>query len=368
MDKTKSIVLDLLKEISKLPMSELEFSSSNKNSEALSIVNKYIEGLDKNLSKRIYDEFFAYGPLQSLIDDKTISEIILIGSGNIWVERGGTIHKHEDNFMSQTSFSNCMNRIYHECNIDPSVDNPFITAKWKGFRMHVVRQSLVSNETQVTFRRTSSASLDMAFLEKNGFAGDREMKLVASLLKKKNNILIIGETSSGKTTFLSALLNLCDDNERVLILEDACEITKPNNVSAKLLTRNNPNLAPVSLNDLIFESLRMRPDRIVLGELRGKEAKDYLLALSTGHKGCLCTLHASSAREALIRLEFLVQLGASSWNILSIRKLISLSINYVIMVGRGESGKRKLLSIDKLCTFEENQILLDQIYKDGSNL
>ena len=366
MDEAKSIVLDLLKEISKLPMSELEFSSSNKNSEALSIINKYTDGLGRDLSKRIHDEFFGYGPLQSLIDDEKVSEIILIGINNIWAEKDGFIYEHEDNFMSKTSFNNCMNRIYHECNIDPSVDNPFITTKWKGFRMHVVRQSLVSGETQVTLRRTSSSSFDLTYLGQSGFAEKKEIDLIVDLFHKKNNILIIGETSSGKTTFLSAMLNLCSSNERVLILEDACEITKPNNVSAKLLTRSNPNLTPVSLNDLIFESLRMRPDRIILGELRGKEAKDYLLALSTGHKGCLCTLHASSAREALIRLEFLVQLGASSWSILSIRRLISLSIDYIIMVGRGKSGKRRLISIDKLSTFEGDQILLEQIYSRDS--
>ena len=362
-DKVKPIVLDLLKEISKLSMSELEFSNANKNSEALGIVKKHTEGLDKELSQRIYDEFFCYGPLQKLIDDKRITEIIVTDIDNIWVEREGMIELYHDRFMSQTSFNNCLNRIYQDCNVDPSVDNPFITTKWKGFRIHVVRQSLVSAQTQVTFRRTSSASIDIEFLKQSGFANDKEIDMVSEFLKKKNNILIIGETSSGKTTFLSALLNLCNDNERVLILEDACEITKPNKVSAKLLTRNNPNLSNISLNDLIYESLRMRPDRIVLGELRGSEAKDYLLALSTGHKGCLCTLHASSAREALIRLEFLVQLGASSWSIFSIRRLISLSIEYIVMVGRGRAGKRKLLSIDKLCTFEENQILLEEVYK-----
>ena len=309
--------------------------------------------------------FFAYGPLHDLLSQQDITEIIINGEKSIWFEIHGKLEQLNDTFMSQISFNNFINRVCQECQIDPSLEVPFATAFWKGFRMHLVRGSDhpstgVSINTQMTLRRIARKSHTLDELQKNHWAENEDMQLLKDIFYKKQNILVIGETGSGKTTVLSCLLKLCKENERVLLLEDASEIAPPNHVSVKLLTRKNAQLPAISLNDLLFESLRMRPDRIILGELRGGEAKDYLLALSTGHTGSLATLHARNAREALIRLEFLVQLGATSWSISNIRRLLSLSLDYIVTVRRTSVG-RKFISLDKVCSYEGDQVLLENV-------
>lgn len=361
----KATTLSIIEELKNLPTSSLDLIHSDKDKEFLEVVMAHTKKLDPKYQLRLKNEFFEYGPLHELLENQNVTEIIINGENSIWFEINGCLKKLNDGFMSQVSFHNFVNRICQECQIDPSLEFPFATAFWKGFRMHLVRGSShqasgISDQTQITLRRIARKSHTLEELQVNHWAEDHNIKLITDLFHQKQNILIIGETGSGKTTVLSCLLKLCHENERILLLEDASEITIPNSVSAKLLTRKMSQLPSIALNDLLYESLRMRPDRIVLGELRGGEAKDYLLALSTGHTGSLSTLHARSAREALIRLEFLVQLGAPSWGISNIRRLLSLSLNYILAVRRTASG-RKLVSLDKVCSYEGDQVLLENI-------
>ncbi len=365
MNALETTTINIIKELKDLPTSELDLMHSDKDKEYSDIISIHSKGLSSQDQERLKNEFFEYGPLHKLLSNKDITEIIINGEKSIWFEINGHLQKLDDTFMSFISFNNFINRICQECQIDPSIEIPFATSFWKGFRMHLVRGSShqsfgVSSCTQMTLRRIANKNYTLKELKKNNWAEDEDIQLIKDIFHQKNNILIIGETGSGKTTVLSCLLKLCKDNERVLLLEDASEITPPNSVSGKLLTRKNCSLPQISLNDLLFESLRMRPDRIVLGELRGGEAKDYLLTLSTGHGGSLTTLHASSAREALIRLEFLTQLGAASWGLSNIRRLLSLSLNYIIGIKRSKEG-RKLVSIDKVCSYEGDQVLLENI-------
>lgn len=365
MNTLEATTANIIKDLKSLPASELDLMHSDKDKEYLEIVSVHSKELSSKDQERLKNEFFEYGPLHELLSNEEITEIIINGEKSIWFEINGHLQKLNDTFMSFISFNNFVNRICQECQIDPSIEAPFVTSFWKGFRMHLVKgsdhQSFgVSGYTQMTLRRIANKNYTLKELQDNNWAEDEDIQLIKDIFHQKKNILIIGETGSGKTTVLSCLLKLCKDNERVLLLEDASEISPPNSVSGKLLTRKNCLLPQISLNDLLFESLRMRPDRIVLGELRGGEAKDYLLALSTGHGGSLTTLHARSAREALIRLEFLTQLGAASWGLANIRRLLSLSLNYIIAIKRSQKGRR-LASIDKVCSYEGDQVLLENI-------
>ena len=363
MNPLKETTINIIEDLKNLPTSSLDLMHADKDKEYLDIITIHSKKLAPQYQQRIKNEFFEYGPLHTLLSNKDVTEIIINGEDSVWFEVHGQLQKLDDTFMSFISFNNFVNRICQECQIDPSLEVPFATAFWKGFRMHLVRGSShqssgISHHTQMTLRRIANKSHTLEDLQQNNWAKDQDIQFIKEIFHQKKNILVIGETGSGKTTVLSCLLKLCKPNERVLLLEDASEISPPNTVSAKLLTRKNCSLPTISLNDLLFESLRMRPDRIVLGELRGGEAKDYLLALSTGHEGSLSTLHARSAREALIRLEFLVQLGTSSWGIENIRRLLSLSLNYIIAIKRTKAGRR-LVSIDRVCSYEGDQVLLD---------
>lgn len=176
--------------------------------------------------------------------------------------------------------------------------------------------------------------------------------------KDKKSLLIIGPTGTGKTSLVNSLLKLSKPLERIVCLEDTDEIKLPNTLSTKLLTRMDlhKRLQDFELSDLIIQSLRMRPDRLILGEVRGKEAKDLLMTFSTGHKGGIATLHAENPKQALWRLEMLVQMGAPSWSNDGIRRLIKLGIDYVITLGF-EGNKRKLTGIHKIQSLEPTGFL-----------
>ena len=197
-------------------------------------------------------------------------------------------------------------------------------------------------------------------LESAGWAQAPRIQMLRDLIVKQKNILFIGPTGSGKTTVLGACLRELQENERAVIIEDTDELARPNSSSAKLLTRpaQSAALPEVTLTDLVRQSLRMRPQRLVMGEVRGAEAKDLLLALATGHSGSLGTVHAADPRQALLRLEMLVQLGAPQWNVQAIRQLIQLSVDYLVVCGNAD-GKRRLDGIYKVAALESFGFLLE---------
>jgi pilus assembly protein CpaF len=182
-------------------------------------------------------------------------------------------------------------------------------------------------------------------------------------VEQRKNFLIVGGTGTGKTSLINALLHTCSDNERALVIEDTAEIELPNLSSMKLLTRQDPQgiLKPIDQGQLLCHALRLRPDRIVVGEIRGAEAKDLLMALATGHSGSFGSLHASDARQALIRLEMLIQMGAPQWSLSAVRRLIQLSLDYVLLVGKSANGERQFQGVFKICSLEETGFLIEKV-------
>ena len=186
------------------------------------------------------------------------------------------------------------------------------------------------------------------------------------IIQLQKNFLVIGSTGEGKTTVVNALLSETDSYERSLIIEDTQEIQLPNSLSIRLLTRDETQngLCSVDQGQLVKRALRLRPDRLVMGEIRGNEAKDFIMALSTGHRGSFGTLHAKDPQQALLRLEMLIQMGAPHWKLSAIRRLLSLSLDLIIATKKDSSGQRKLEGIYRINSLEENGFLIERLSFD----
>lgn len=312
------------------------------------------------MHQRLSEEFFKEGPLSRILETPHLQEIIVNGPDDIWVESSGKFWRHEDRFLSESTFKNFIDRVCAEASVKIDLAQPFADGRWRDFRLHMGCAPLTHCAYHLNLRRLPSNPWTLPMLESAGWAQAPRIQMLRDLIVKQKNILFIGPTGSGKTTVLGACLRELQENERAVIIEDTDELARPNSSSAKLLTRpaQSAALPEVTLTDLVRQSLRMRPQRLVMGEVRGAEAKDLLLALATGHSGSLGTVHAADPRQALLRLEMLVQLGAPQWNVQAIRQLIQLSVDYLVVCGNAD-GKRRLDGIYKVAALESFGFLLE---------
>lgn len=336
-----------------------EQSSEQKISE---IVRVNCESLNENEKKRVWAEFFDVGPLEPLLVDQSITEVMVTGPDSLYIEKEGRLLKHEDRFLSELSFRNFVQRVCREANVIPTLDAPFVDGIWRGWRLHMAISPAVP-KTTLTLRRHPDNPWKFSDLQEAQWASPDSIEYLRKLVSEKKNFLIVGSTGSGKTSVLNACLQETQANERAILIEDTSELSLPNIVSTKLLTRRDPHriLRDIDQSELLKQSLRMRPDRIIMGEIRGGEAKDLLMAFATGHSGCMGTLHAESARQALIRLEMLVQIGASQWNLQAVRTLVLLSLQAIVVVKRTSEGKRQLEGIFKIASLEDVGFLLERV-------
>lgn len=319
--------------------------------------------LERSDHQRISQEFLANGPLDHLFLDPDISEIIVNSYNEVFFERSGKIHSHQDTFMSEKTFQYFVDRLVLQTGAQFNLQHPYLSGTYKDFRVQLIASPIASH-TSLCFRRIKSSRWNLQTMMENGWCDTVGLEWIKLLMRSKSNIIIVGPTGCGKTTTMNSMLAEIPNQERCLIIEDTDELLRPNLCSVKLLTREDPTeqVRNIPMSQLVKLSLRMRPDRLIIGEVRGEEAKDLLLALSTGHAGSIGTLHASSAQQALLRLEMLVQMGAPDWSTDLIRKLIFLGIQEVVTLGRTQNGKRYLKSIDKVSSLEPNQILLENLY------
>lgn len=327
------------------------------------ITDDYLKELSAFEQSRLNAELYGFGPIQDLIADEDIDEILIHGQNAISYEKSGKLFIWEDTFLSEVSFQRIFEIISCDFFKAISYENPTGNGFWKGFRVHVIAPPL-SKEIQISMRRVGGQKIkSLQNLSERGFIKNIGLDLIIKALDQRLNILICGATSSGKTTFIQCLMNHCKD-DRFVILEDSEELYLPNKLSTALIcpTRAEQYCISFSMKDLVKESLRMRPDRIVLGEARSDEAKDYIQALSTGHKGCIASIHASSTKDALIRLECLISQGAPNWSTPVIRQLIGSSLNWVIHVEKNPSGLREVKKISEITSIEHTGLLLHDLY------
>lgn len=324
------------------------------------IVKTLIEACSKENQPRLVAEFFGHGPLTTLIEQSGIQEIVVNGADEIWYEKEGQFQRLNDTFLSELTFRNFIDRLCMEAQVKIDLSQPFVDGRWQDFRLHLACSPLTHCAYHVTLRRMPVNPWTLDKLHSHNWCTIQQLKQIQELIHTKKNVLVIGPTGCGKTSVLGACLKELEPQERVVILEDTDELTLPNQASTKMLSRTygSAELPEISLTDLVKQSLRMRPFRLVVGEVRGSEAKDLLLALATGHSGSWGTLHASDPRQALLRLEMLIQLGAPQWGVDAIRQLLKLSVDALI-VCKNENGHRSLEGIYKVAALESFGFLLE---------
>lgn len=318
------------------------------------------------LSKELFFDIRKLGILQELIEDDSITEIMVNGIEHIFIERNGKLERWEQNFNSREKLSDVIQQIVAECNRVVNESSPIVDARLEnGARVNVILPPVALNGPILTIRRFADTAITMdKLVELNSIT--REMaEFLGKLVMAKYNIFISGGTGSGKTTFLNALTAYIPSDERIITIEDSAELKVqglPNLVRLETRNANVEGCIPVTIRDLIKASLRQRPDRIVIGEVRGAECIDLLSAMNTGHDGSLSTGHGNSARDMLSRLETMVLMGMDI-PIVAIDKQIASAIDIFVHLGRLKDKSRKVLEITEVLGYEKGEIKLNCLYK-----
>lgn len=311
--------------------------------------------------------------LQELIEDETVTEIMVNGPDAIFVERKGKLKKWDKCFTSMEKLEDVIQQIVGRCNRVVNEAMPIADARLEnGARVNAVIQPVALNGPILTIRRFPDTPVTMEKLISLGSLPRECADFLAVLVKARYSIVIGGGTGSGKTTFLGALSEYIPSDERIITIEDNAELKIqgiPNLVQLEAKMANVEGASSITIRDLIKAALRMRPDRIVVGEVRGGEAVDMLQALNTGHEGSLSTAHANSARDMLSRLETMTLMGVEL-PLEAIRRQIASGVDILIHLGRMRDKSRKVLEITEVCGFEDHEIRTRTLYrwKEGEGL
>lgn len=317
----------------------------------------------------IIDEMFSYGPITPLLRDPDISEVMVVGKDLVYFEKNGIIQQSTVKFSSDNSLRAAIDRIITSVNRRLDESNPFADARLPdGSRVNAIIPPVSLSGPCLTIRKFRPTPYTMPELVSIGALSHEAAVFLESAVTSRMNIIISGGTGSGKTTMLNALSQFIPTSERVITIEDAAEIrlVKPHVVRLESRPPNVEGNGEVTIRDLVRNSLRMRPDRIIVGECRGAEALDMLQAMNTGHDGSITTGHANTPRDMLRRLETMVLVGGIDIPIRAIREQIASAIELIVHVSRLGNGKRAITSITEIAGIGDNQILLQEIFqRDG---
>ena len=325
-----------------------------------------------NLSSAVFESIRGLGILGQIIADKSITEVMINGYDSIFVERDGRLTKLPDKFESQERLRNIIVKFVQDMGRSVNESNPIVDTRLAdGSRVNVVLDPIALNGPIVTIRRFPEEGMTIQKLINYGSITPEVAIFLEKLVRAKYNIFISGGTGSGKTTFLNALSNYIPSDERVITIEDSAELqirNVPNLVRLETRNANSTGVGGISMRDLIKSSLRMRPERIVVGEVRGAEALDMLQAMNTGHDGSISTGHANSARDMLSRLETMVLQGADGLPLEAIRQQIASAVDIIVHLGRMRDKSRKTLEVTEVVGMENGQIILNPLYKFEEDL
>lgn len=316
----------------------------------------------------VFSSIRGLGVLDSILRDETITEIMINGPDDIFVEQSGRLRKLDDRFQSAEKLADIIQRIVSTAGREVNTANPIVDTRLSnGSRVNVVMPPIALNGPVVTIRKFSSEPMTMAKLIQYGSLTPAISNLLKELVEAKYNIFISGGTGSGKTTFLNALSNYIPSDERVITIEDSAElqiVNIPNLVRLETRNANSSGVGAITIRDLIKSALRMRPERIVVGEVRGAEALDMLQAMNTGHDGSLSTGHANSASDMLSRLETMVITGAEGMPLEAIRQQIASAVEIIVHLSRMRDKSRKTLEICELDGLDERgNIRMNPLFK-----
>ena len=322
-------------------------------------------GEKRNIAREVFDSLRRLDILQSFMDNRDVTEIMINGYRNVFVEKAGALSRLDKGFDSEEKLMDVIQQIVAGCNRTVNESSPIVDARLSdGSRVNIVLPPVALTGPTVTIRRFPEKPVTMEGLLSYGSITEEAAEFLKILVKAKYNIFISGGTGSGKTTFLNVLSGFIPSDERVITIEDSAELRLQgieNLVS--LETRNpGPGTDEISIRDLIRSSLRMRPDRIVVGEVRGGEALDMLQCLNTGHDGSMSTGHANSSKDMLSRLENMV-LMAAELPLAAIRQQIASGLDVIVHLGRLRDRSRKVLEISEVCGYENGEICTQRLYR-----
>lgn len=365
------IVADIRKYVTdNLPLTQLSNEELEERIE--SITEQHLQGtycpIEKRVSivQQVYSSIRGLGLLDTIMTDDTITEVMINGPDNIFIEQSGRLFKLDKTFESQRKLEDVIQRIVGMAGREVNQANPIVDTRLPdGSRVNVVLPPIALCGPTMTVRKFSKTPMTIEKLIEYGSITREIAEKLELLVRAKYNIFVCGGTGSGKTTFLNALSNYIPKDERVITIEDSAElqITSIDNlVSLETRNANSSGAGQITIRDLIKSSLRMRPERIIVGEVRGGEALDMLQAMNTGHDGSLSTGHANSTSDMLSRLETMVLQGAAGLPLEAIKQQIASAVDIIIHLSRLRDKSRRTMEITEVLEYENGEIVLNPLY------
>ncbi len=313
----------------------------------------------------LVDDMIGLGPLEALLSDESVTDIMVNGPNQVYVERGGKLELTDIRFQDNAHVMNVATRIVTRIGRRIDETNPICDARLAdGSRVNIIAPPLAIDGTSISIRKFSRKAITLDVMARQGNISSKMAMLLKIGSRSRLNVLISGGTGSGKTTLLNALSQLIDAGERIVTIEDAAELQLQQPHVVRLETRP-PNLegkGEVTMRGLVKNALRMRPDRIIVGEVRGAEAVDMLQAMNTGHEGSMCTVHANKPRDALTRLENMIGMAAINLPSKAVRTQIASAIDLIVQVSRMRDGVRRVSSITEVVGMEGDVIITQDLY------
>ena len=318
------------------------------------------------LTREVMDEIFGLGPLEEILRDPTISDILINGADKIYIERHGKLEQIDASFRDDAHLLQVIQRIAARTGRRIDESSPMLDARLAdGSRVNAIIPPLALDGPTVSIRRFGTVPIDIQKLIELESIAPEMADFLEACVAARINILISGGTGSGKTTMLNALSKWIPGDERTITIEDAAELQLQRKHVVRLETRtaNIEDKGQVTQRDLLRNALRMRPDRIIIGEVRGAEALDMLQAMNTGHEGSMTTVHANNPRDALSRVENMVSMAGLNYPVRAIRQQISSALNVLVHLNRLTGGRRKVMSIAEITGMESDVVLLQNIFQ-----
>jgi pilus assembly protein CpaF len=319
-----------------------------------------------SLARRVLDEVLGFGPLEPLLADPGISEIMVNGPANIFVERGGRLERLPGAFSSEQTLRRAIERMVSAVGRRVDESSPMADARLRdGSRVNVVLPPLAIAGPVVTIRKFARHRFGIAEMAARGSMSPEMAALLGAAVRARRNIVVSGGTGSGKTTLLNALAALIPAHERIVTIEDAAELALHHDhvVGLEARPRNLEGQGEVAIRDLVRNALRMRPDRIIVGECRGGEALDMLQAMNTGHEGSLTTAHANSPRDVLARLEIMSLMAGIELPLAAIRAQVASAIDLIVHAARDAQGMRRVQSIVEVTGIDSGVIQAQELFR-----
>ena len=317
------------------------------------------------LTADLADDILGHGPLERLLADESVTEIMVNGPFDIWVERQGRLYETTVRFKDESHLRRIINKMVAQVGRRVDESSPMVDARLPdGSRVNAVLPPLSLTGPLVTIRKFSKKRLDMGDLIQLGTVTTEVVEFLDRCIRAELNILVSGGTGTGKTTFLNALSTSIPDSDRIITIEDAAELRLNQRHVLRLEARpkNIEGEGEIAIRELVRNSLRMRPERIIVGEVRGAEALDMLQAMNTGHDGSLSTVHANTPRDALARIETMVMMAGYDLPMRAIRQQVAAALDLIVHLERLEDGSRRVTSIMEVQRMESETITLQELF------